>query len=194
VDPSRPSCSCLVSQSQCPHSLLPHPVCIDTLNPNLCSLSKLHHTTSILYLHPCMLQRIGIHFLYVLSFLLIQLWHAYRYILDTVQMPLEHPELFGSNLKKCSGTLACSCMYFWLLTSRFRPTGILLYGLPGTGKTLVAKVVVTSCSLNFFSVQVPNCWTCKSKSWKGTSVMYPSICAMPTPALSSLTSWTLSLP
>ena len=27
-------------------------------------------------------------------------------ILDTVQLPLEHPELFGSNLKKRSGTLA----------------------------------------------------------------------------------------
>jgi peroxin-6 len=27
-------------------------------------------------------------------------------ILDTVQLPLEHPELFASNLKKRSGTLA----------------------------------------------------------------------------------------
>ncbi|KAI8974404.1 P-loop containing nucleoside triphosphate hydrolase protein [Pilobolus umbonatus] len=61
--------------------------------------------------------------------------HVKDDILDTIQLPLEHPELFGSGLKKRSG--------------------ILLYGPPGTGKTLLAKAIATSCSLNFFSVKGP---------------------------------------
>ena len=56
-------------------------------------------------------------------------------ILETIQLPLQHPELFKSGVKKRSG--------------------ILLYGPPGTGKTLVAKAVATNLKLNFFSVKGP---------------------------------------
>lgn len=56
-------------------------------------------------------------------------------ILDTIDLPLKHPELFSSGLKKRSG--------------------ILFYGPPGTGKTLLAKAIATNFSLNFFSVKGP---------------------------------------
>jgi len=58
-----------------------------------------------------------------------------RDILDTIQLPLQNPEMFASGVKKRSG--------------------VLLYGPPGTGKTLLAKAVATTCSLNFLSVKGP---------------------------------------
>eukprot|EP00850_Spirogloea_muscicola_P015062 SM000112S24004 [mRNA] locus=s112:310469:316356:+ [translate_table: standard] len=74
-----------------------------------------------------------------------------RAILDTVQLPLRHRELFVGGLRQRSG--------------------VLLYGPPGTGKlwtqfefakttpglglTLLAKVVATECTLNFLSVKGP---------------------------------------
>jgi peroxin-6 len=56
-------------------------------------------------------------------------------MIETLELPIKHPELFASGLKKRSG--------------------ILLYGPPGTGKTLVAKAVATTLSLNFLSVKGP---------------------------------------
>ncbi|WAR19127.1 PEX6-like protein [Mya arenaria] len=57
-----------------------------------------------------------------------------REILDTIQLPLQYPELLAAGLRR---------------------SGVLLYGPPGTGKTLLAKAVATECSLNFLSVKGP---------------------------------------
>lgn len=64
------------------------------------------------------------------------LFEAKREILDTIQLPLQHPEFFSSS-------------------HHGQRSGILLYGPPGTGKTLLAKAVATECSLNFISVKGP---------------------------------------
>ena len=42
-------------------------------------------------------------------------------ILDMVQLPLEHPELFGSNLKKRSGKLVSARIYHLLIPNIFLP-------------------------------------------------------------------------
>ncbi|KAI8467615.1 MAG: hypothetical protein J3K34DRAFT_523599 [Monoraphidium minutum] len=56
-------------------------------------------------------------------------------ILDTVELPLRHRELFAGGLR--------------------RRSGVLLYGPPGSGKTLLAKAVATQCAANFLSVKGP---------------------------------------
>lgn len=73
---------------------------------------------------------------------LIQLYGC----VQTVQYPVEHPEKFEK---------------FGMSPSK----GVLFYGPPGCGKTLLAKAIANECQANFISVKGPELLT----MWFGES-------------------------
>jgi len=74
------------------------------------------------------------------------LYDVKRELKELVQFPIEHPELFEK---------------FGMEASK----GVLFYGPPGCGKTLLAKAVANECQANFISIKGPELLT----MWFGES-------------------------
>ncbi|KAI5021747.1 hypothetical protein ZWY2020_058477 [Hordeum vulgare] len=73
---------------------------------------------------------------------------------ETVQYPVEHPEQFEK---------------FGMSPSK----GVLFYGPPGCGKTLLAKAIANECQANFISIKGPELhtmWFGESEANRGNSV------------------------
>ena len=69
-----------------------------------------------------------------------------RELQELVQYPVEHPEKF---------------LKFGMMPSK----GVLFYGPPGCGKTLLAKAIANECQANFISIKGPELLT----MWFGES-------------------------
>ena len=65
-----------------------------------------------------------------------------RELQELVQYPVEHPEKFG------------------IMPSK----GVLFYGPPGCGKTLLAKAIANECQANFISIKGPELLTGESEA------------------------------
>jgi SpoVK/Ycf46/Vps4 family AAA+-type ATPase len=94
-----------------------------------------------------------------------------RDLRELVQYPVEHPEKFEK---------------FGMSPSK----GVLLYGPPGCGKTLMAKAVANECKANFISVKGPELLT----KWIGESEAMYATCSKrhgsPPLVSCSLMNWT----
>ncbi|KAB2609312.1 cell division cycle protein 48-like protein [Pyrus ussuriensis x Pyrus communis] len=119
---------------------------IDAEVLNSMAVTNEHFQTSLSSTNPSALRE-TVSFICLFQFcLFLSLGVASFTCLETVSMPVEHPEMFEK---------------FGMSPSK----GVLFYGPPGCGKTLLAKAIASECQANFISIKGPELLT----MWFGES-------------------------
>ena len=84
---------------------------------------------------------------------------------ELVQYPVEHPEKFLKFGMQPSRGMLLSFEMSIIICKPSLYSGVLFYGPPGCGKTLLAKAIANECQANFISIKGPELLT----MWFGES-------------------------
>ncbi|EDV22363.1 uncharacterized protein TRIADDRAFT_58897 [Trichoplax adhaerens] len=84
-----------------------------------------------------------------------------RDLQEMIQYPVEYPDKY----LKFGMTPSKECLTIFAFSNCWKTLGVLFYGPPGCGKTLLAKAIANECQANFISIKGPELLT----MWFGES-------------------------